>query len=161
MPGNYAGNFQVFGNPDAGDVPYSNLQTSLDLVKISDGTSNTVFFGEKLRSCNQDYAPLWGHGWWNISYMAIFAFGSRDGSTGYVSQSEFAGQVGVNAKFQAVPMQPWGALCNPALTQQIHTSGILVGMGDGGVRSVSPGVSNATWWSALTPTGGEVLGSDW
>jgi prepilin-type N-terminal cleavage/methylation domain-containing protein len=161
MTGNYGSNFQVFGNPDAGNVAYSNLQTSLAINTITDGSSNTVFFGEKLRTCNQDYAPLWGHGWWNISYMAIFAYGSRDGSTGYTASSEFTGMVGANSKFQLVQQRQWNPQCNPALTQQIHTSSLMVGMGDGSVRGVSPAVSVGTWWSALTPNGGEVLGSDW
>ncbi len=161
MPGNYAGNFQVFGNPGAGNVAYSNLQTTLTIPKIGDGSSNTVLFAERLRSCNQDYSPLWGHGWWNISYMAIFAYGSQDGSTGYTASSAFTGMVGANAKFQQVTMSPWNPMCNPALTQQIHTGGLLVGLGDGSVRSVSSGVSTGTWWAALTPNGGEVLGSDW
>jgi prepilin-type N-terminal cleavage/methylation domain-containing protein len=161
MPGNYAANFQVFGNPSKGDVAYSNLQTGYDLVKVSDGTSNTVFFAEKFRSCNQSYAPLWGHGWWNVSYMPIFAYGSANGSTGYTAQSAFVGMVGVNAKPQVIPLKEWSTQCNPALTQQIHTGGILCGMGDGSVRSVNSGVSPATWWYALTATGGEVLGNDW
>ncbi len=29
------------------------------------------------------------------------------------------------------------------------------------MRTVNPGVSGDTWWSAMTPAGGEVLGSDW
>jgi prepilin-type N-terminal cleavage/methylation domain-containing protein len=161
MPGNYAANFQVFGNPDAGDVAYSNLQTSMTMTTIIDGTSNTVFFAEKLRTCNQDYANLWGHGWWNISYMPIFAYGSRNGQTGYTSSSEFVGMVGTNAKFQNPKEISWNPQCNPALTQQIHTSAMMVGLGDGSVRPVSPAVSAATWWSALTPNGSEVLGNDW
>jgi hypothetical protein len=42
-----------------------------------------------------------------------------------------------------------------------HTAGINVGLGDGSVRFVSQGVSPNTWWSAMTPAGNEVLGSDW
>jgi prepilin-type processing-associated H-X9-DG protein len=42
-----------------------------------------------------------------------------------------------------------------------HPSVINVGMGDGSVRNVSSGISGITWWAAVTPKGGEVLGSDW
>jgi type II secretory pathway pseudopilin PulG len=38
---------------------------------------------------------------------------------------------------------------------------ILVGMVDGSVRPVGPGVSHKTWKAALTPAGNEILGSDW
>ena len=34
-------------------------------------------------------------------------------------------------------------------------------MGDGGVRSVSGGVSLATWQALITPAGGDTPGSDW
>ncbi len=161
MPGNYAGNFQVFGNPGGGNSIFANMATGLSLARIPDGTSNTVFFAEKFRTCNQNYAPLWGHGWWNVSYMPIFAYGSADGATGYTDYSVYPGLVGANAKFQTIAQKEWSTLCNPALTQQIHTGAMLVGVGDGSVRTVNNSISNATWWQALTPQGGEVLGNDW
>jgi len=161
MPGNYGANFQVFGNPDMGNVDLWNLQTTLKIDTVADGSSNTIFFAEKQRTCNQSYSPLWGHGWWNISYMPIFAFGSRNGATGYTARSAYAGMVGNNAKFQSVPKTSWNTQCNPALTQQIHATSMLVGLGDGSVRAVSPSVSNATWWSAITASGGETLPGNW
>ena len=39
---------------------------------------------------------------------------------------------------------------------------ILIGLGDGSVRSINAKkISYVTWRSAITPAGGEVLGSDW
>ena len=38
---------------------------------------------------------------------------------------------------------------------------VLVGLGDGSVRSVGLKISEATWKAAITPSGGEVLGPDW
>jgi prepilin-type N-terminal cleavage/methylation domain-containing protein len=37
----------------------------------------------------------------------------------------------------------------------------LVGPADGSCRAVAPGTSQATWWAAYTPRGGEVLPVDW
>lgn len=51
--------------------------------------------------------------------------------------------------------------CNPRIPQTPFEGGLLVGMGDGSVRTVNPNVSAATFWSAVTPAGGEVLGADW
>jgi prepilin-type N-terminal cleavage/methylation domain-containing protein len=161
MPGNYAANFQVFGNPEYGDVPLWNLQTWRKFTDIKDGTSNTIFFAEKLRTCDDYWAPMWGGGWWNVSYMPIFAFGSADGTKGYWAMSDFVGMVGTEAKFQTPPIQEFGPKCTVPLTQQIHTGGILVGLGDGSVKTVAPSISPETWWAALTPNGGEVLGADW
>lgn len=155
----------MFANPDAGDVAYNNLVTSLQLNTIQDGTSNTVFFAERFRKCNNSagtFASLWGHGGWNLSYMSLFAAGNRGGTAGYGVAPGVAsvnGVVGANSRFQTIPQS--STQCNPALTQMIHTGGMLVGLGDGSVRSVASGVSGATWWQAQTTSGGEVLGSDW
>jgi hypothetical protein len=34
-------------------------------------------------------------------------------------------------------------------------------MFDGSVRAVTQGISDKTWKAALTPSAGDVLGSDW
>jgi hypothetical protein len=34
-------------------------------------------------------------------------------------------------------------------------------MGDGSVRFVPQGISGGTWFYACTPSGGDILGSDW
>ncbi len=67
---------------------------------------------------------------------------------------------GPSFKFQP---QPSGkpANCDGGLASSPHTGGIVVGLGDGSARFVSNGVSPTTWWQALTPDGGEALGSDW
>jgi hypothetical protein len=35
---------------------------------------------------------------------------------------------------------------------------MLVGLGDGSVRTVSPGIAPHVFWSLVTPAGGEVVG---
>jgi hypothetical protein len=37
---------------------------------------------------------------------------------------------------------------------------MLVALVDGSVRSIHPGVANATFWAAVTPAGGEVAPLD-
>jgi hypothetical protein len=84
-----------------------------------------------------------------------------------------------NADWQKVANYPWsymplpqiqppvkaawatGLACNPLRVQAFSAGGILVGLGDGSVRTVSPGVSQATWGRACDPTDGGVLGADW
>jgi type II secretory pathway pseudopilin PulG len=51
--------------------------------------------------------------------------------------------------------------CDPRLAQSPHRSGMLAALGDGSVRMLSPSMSPATYWAAVTPAGGEVLGLDW
>ena len=51
--------------------------------------------------------------------------------------------------------------CDPHLAQTPHSGGMLAAMCDGSVRTLAGGMSPATYWGAVTPDGGEVLGSDW
>jgi len=57
----------------------------------------------------------------------------------------------------AAPPPGW---CDPSLAQTPHRGGMLVAMGDGSVRTVSPGVDVGIYWSAVTPAGGESGGLD-
>jgi type II secretory pathway pseudopilin PulG len=58
--------------------------------------------------------------------------------------------------FQVVPTD-----CNPRIPQTAHASGLIVAMMDGSVRGVSASVSPSTFWAAVTPAAGDVLGGDW
>ena len=51
--------------------------------------------------------------------------------------------------------------CDPRLAQTPHPSGMIAALGDGSVRTLSAGMSETTYWAAVTPAGGEVLGPDW
>jgi len=117
-------------------------------ANIQDGTSNTIFFAEKLALCNRgnypdNYWPDWGP-----------SFSSQDNSMPY-------GPTGVLTP-QIKPKIISGAGdCDGGGASSPHTSGINVGLADGSVRFVGAGVRTATWWYALDPADGNVLGSDW
>ena len=68
--------------------------------------------------------------------------------------------VGPGSKFQVRPT-PFEGNCDPTRASTSHGGGIQVGLADGSVRTLSSGVSDTTWWNAVTPSGGEVLGPDW
>jgi len=67
---------------------------------------------------------------------------------------------GSKPQFQPQPFTGPNSQCDPRLASTGHIA-MQVGMADGSVRSVSSGVSGNTWWAAITPGGGETLGSDW
>lgn len=113
-------------------------------ASITDGTSNTVFFAEKVAynssgGYNENYWPDWG---------PLFASDEDGQETGVNSAPQF--------NVRGYPANSSGGRAS-----SMHTSVVLVGLGDGSVRGVTSGVSVTTWWSALTPSGGEVLGSNW
>jgi prepilin-type N-terminal cleavage/methylation domain-containing protein len=132
----------------SGAVSYGANQQALPLewhgqyrfpASLSDGTSNTVFYTDKIAQCGQ---PWWDNG-------STFAVQDWSPSSNW---------------YFAVMPKPVGncvSSYNDKPPISYHTSGIEVGMADGHVRFVAQGVSFYSWISALTPNGGEVLGSDW
>jgi prepilin-type N-terminal cleavage/methylation domain-containing protein len=113
---------------------------------IPDGTSNTIGFGEHYSDCaGTPFAVyLTNVGLGNWPHRATFAdvLDSGPGST---------------ALFQVAPRI---TACDPGLPQTPHPGGMLAALMDGSVRQLSSGISPATFWGAVTPDGGEVLG-DW
>ncbi len=61
----------------------------------------------------------------------------------------------------AIQSKPSIKECNPKRLQALSSGGMLVGMMDGSVRSVSTSVSRDTLARAIIPNDGLVLGSDW
>ncbi|CAN0264823.1 unnamed protein product [Phaeothamnion confervicola] len=156
--GSYALNGMIF---QADWVGYSTFPTS-----ISDGTSQTIFFTETYAGGNYNFSNaqtnLW---WWDYN-----TFQTPTSSNGDCGPLNFVGAAYTplfgpsatycNTNFAATG---WGgnfSVCGCRATSP-HTGAINAGLGDGSVRTLSAGVSGQTWYAACTPSGGEVLGSDW
>ena len=151
---NYGVNFQVFGNPDAGNNAGANFDGNRpSLAAVTDGTSNTIGVAEKLRRCGNN-GSLWGHGNWNVPWMSLFAYGDRAGTTGYTSNSNPPGVVGPASKPIEQPL-PWATNCDPSRTTSLHPGGLHVGMLDGAVKFVAFSVDSSIWWASCTISGGE------
>jgi prepilin-type N-terminal cleavage/methylation domain-containing protein/prepilin-type processing-associated H-X9-DG protein len=163
----YVANYQVFGNPSAGDNTFNMQGTSRFPGTFSDGTSNTILFTEGYsRNCGGPFGHVWGFSQVEVDYMPMFAYGfpppppfiANLGYSTFNSMGGHPGSVGVWAMFQNMP-DP--LICDPVLPQTPHSSGIQAAMGDGHVQSVSISVTPVTWWNACTPNGNFPLGSDW
>jgi len=115
-------------------------------ANFTDGSSNTIMFMDKLAWCNSgaypdNYWPDWGPN---------------------VSSTEYGNPTGPAAPiFQVQPTGGPPAVCVGDRGSSPHPGGIQVSLADGSVRFVGAGIDSATWWAALTPAGGEVLGSNW
>lgn len=147
----YAANFQALGWWFT--TGNNKLQT---MTAISDGTSNTIFYAEKMTRCMNSAIPSWYTG----PKYNIWAYGR----TAWPEWNPVFGYqiTGAASKFQVNPT--WSATnsnCDPRLASSPRSAGILVAMGDGSGRMVSASVDPNTWWFACTPDGGEVLGSNW
>jgi prepilin-type N-terminal cleavage/methylation domain-containing protein/prepilin-type processing-associated H-X9-DG protein len=116
---------------------------------ITDGTSNTIFFTDKLAHCsygryNNNYWPDWG---------PIISSSDEGDPTG--PASIFQPTPVITAQSGAVPFCDGGRASSP------HSGGINVALADGSVRFIGNGISAATWWAAMTPMNGEIMGDDW
>jgi len=156
-----------------------------------DGMSNTIFMAEKFAQCTNtifaNTSGLSGGNYWayagtgsgDPSQIAGFTAGVNTGDLPDTSPvfpvfglpfwdqppSPLAPVMisigpGSKPEFQPSPFTGPNSQCDPRVTQTAHNA-MQVGMSDGSVRGVSSGVSGATWWAAVTPNGGETLGTDW
>jgi prepilin-type N-terminal cleavage/methylation domain-containing protein len=185
MPGDssYAGNFLVFGGfENRTTAPNSsNYETVWDgNARISasfvDGQSNTILFAEKYARCEASGTggTWWMRGVFRGSTQTVSTGGTQDSYPGDRFSAVFGGGRGrdgvvwfrgVDSKFQVQPKNflaraSGGGQCERRLSQTPHTV-MQVGLADGSIRTISAGISQATWAAALTPAGGEVLGGDW
>lgn len=119
-------------------------------ASIQDGTSQTIFYTEKLRAtfnctgCCNNYCDNFWPDWGPI-----------------ISSSQDCSQPsGAAAMFQINCM---GSVsnCDGNRASSSHKTVILAAMGDGSVRTVGSSVNPTTWWAAMTPSSGDVLGSNW
>lgn len=145
----YAGNFQLFGmSTSSGSAGGTNWAAQYNVGNIPDGTSNTVAAAERYAACGGGGNLLhWpGGDWGPNSWGVTFANSPWGGNWSSVPQLQ---------------PNPWNSICDSTRPSTPHTGSCQVGMMDGSVRGVSAGVSQGTWLAALTPAGGEVLGTDW
>jgi hypothetical protein len=162
-PGSYAGNsliFAVLPNPVQFNTVLSWQGASRIPASFSDGTSNSIVFAERYGVCVSNSLQLPRANLWDFwlppsylnggvghDYLPYFAIPTSNGTP-----------IGPQSLFQ---VQPTPGNCDPSRASTAHTGGMQVTLADGSVRILASGMSGTTWWAAVTPAGGEVLGSDW
>jgi len=160
----YACNFQVFGRPgtESSIWGWHNTHGQKKLTDITDGTSNTLFIAEKRKGCGPNGTPnksnTWGTAWGHPAEDAFWPTFARINS--WWTDDKTA--AGYNL-FPVPQVTPTNAQCETwQFRAQGHsTSGTMVGLGDGSVRTVNRSITELTWSFAVLPSDGNVLGGDW
>jgi prepilin-type N-terminal cleavage/methylation domain-containing protein len=175
----YAANWYVFRggwNEDWQQGGVSRFPAS-----IPDGTGNTIFFAERYAVCgnpggNSDAAVGAGvyaeHIWGEDGQGSGPCWRNYSGNYHVLEAPSFWAEPPTFSYYNPPNNYPWAQMplpqiapipiqCDPKRLQAFNIGGILVGMGDGSVRGVSPGISQQTWGRAVAPADGGVLGTDW
>jgi prepilin-type N-terminal cleavage/methylation domain-containing protein/prepilin-type processing-associated H-X9-DG protein len=128
-------------------------------ASIVDGTSQTIFFTEK------EAVSVGSSSWTVDNGLNVYPnWGSLIASTELGSQTAYTGVAAifvVQPKLGCSYAGVSGGCGNGNVANSPHTGGINAAMADGSVHFVAQGVSPNTWWYALTPAGGDLLGPDW
>jgi prepilin-type N-terminal cleavage/methylation domain-containing protein len=154
----YGANAQVFGQ-SAGNPSFKIVNPEYYgriPATFIDGTSNTILFTDKYAMCDNAAGS-------STSGGSIWARRSTLPSTygpyiGYIAKD--VGGYTVTPPFLVQPT-PYTTNCDYRWPSSPHTGVIQVSMADGSTRTVARAINSLTWWSAITPNSGEVLGSSW
>jgi prepilin-type N-terminal cleavage/methylation domain-containing protein len=177
--GSYSANVLVF---DPNPAPRGIIPA------MPNGTSNTVMFGHRLEYCNDgvpSHIGVFGYNDWDATPdqtgtfhpLPGFGFGTyftrrcssaltcylgpqnqEDGGLHHMASPSYPEYTHGSLPFQ---IQPRAGQCDPVVLASPHTGTMLVGLGDGSVRTVQPGISIATWLAVCIPDSGAVPGNDW
>lgn len=137
-----------------------------NIRKISDGTSQTVWVAEHYAYlCNQTsflFNTSFNTSWQGAqpATFAMHRYMARPVPGDYVPVTSGNPPVSTAAGGVTFQVRPTVSECDPRQPNASSSGGLQVGMADGSVRVVRPGVAPQVFWGAVTPAGGEVLG-DW
>jgi hypothetical protein len=180
----YAANIFVFDpNPLAEANNNSSTATGPSKPLTSaflDGTSNTIAFAHRYKVCSSNANGTTRTFWWGnprngagTKTMPGFGYGDYNRATPKPAAGPFL-NITSGASFYStvytgsppttgIPFQttPTPDQCNQNVTHSPHPGVMMVGLGDGSVRSVSASVSTLSWYNACHPFNGADAGSDW
>ncbi len=134
-------------------------------ISLQDGTSNTIAYGIHYYNTRLNHEIL--------NYRSMFAAqpDEKDGSS--TRRATFAdvgwydvvpvvengvarpSKPGYTFQYMPTVEEAWGKVL-----QTPHPGGLPVGMFDGSVRTLRPGIAEGVYWALVTPNGGEVIPGD-
>ena len=169
----YVGPADVTNNGSDGYVSYLANREVMDgkrtVQGITDGSTNTMLYAEGYSSCFGAYSFPSITREMNLNAMLDsypdYKLYNKPGptfarDTGYYTYNPSTNQYAWKAPSDTFQNRPSTSACNPRMPQSLVPGTIQVGLADGSVRGISANVSFNSWSAAITPDGGEVVGSD-
>jgi prepilin-type processing-associated H-X9-DG protein len=164
----YAANAQVFAPLSdetlrggtmypASEANFTDRGQSIE--KVKDGSANTIIFTHSYALCGSiSTGTIWGYGEGvNKAPSPINSFQPWSRAS-YLSQTFMTPANGKG--FQDRP-NPYLTDCKITDPASPHPGYMMVGMGDGSVRTVTPDISPDIWNKACLPNDGSELPTDW
>jgi prepilin-type N-terminal cleavage/methylation domain-containing protein len=184
-PSSYHYNNSIYGYEYTGSYTY---KYSLNLEKITDGTSQTFMLGEGYARCGTsqryDYGPgsyyaysysydrVWDYDPLNSTYTSNttyqsspYIYSSTSSGTNTATFSSYGKYNYSTYTYEPFERQPKVTSgignCDPYGIQSSTAAGPLMAMCDGSVKAISSGVSIRTWQALGSYNSGDIPGSDW
>jgi prepilin-type N-terminal cleavage/methylation domain-containing protein len=135
------------------------------LGNIADGTTNTLMFAEHYAASCGGIAFRWLSAVDNLLHInpprsnGVFVLRADRRAT--FADEPLGDFTPIGVPSQTFQLRPSIAECDSRMAQSPYASGMLAALADGSVRTLSRGMSPATYWGTVTPSGGEILGLDW
>jgi prepilin-type N-terminal cleavage/methylation domain-containing protein len=175
---NYSGNVWVFNPVNPASI----------VAAMPNGTSNTVCWGERIFQCYTNSSNnLTGRTWplptsksslgddyfgqaWAFNQMVDNGGRIDTAMVGCASSSNAYGGAGGGWYSWCIDYDQSGILlqvapapsnCIPAALSTSHIGGMVLGLGDGSVRTVTQSISGNTWYAVWYNPNGVVPGPDW
>jgi prepilin-type processing-associated H-X9-DG protein len=156
---NYALNLVLFGAKGAFNIKGATSPFRLDT--IPDGMSNTIGMVET-SGCFPAYPAVDPQSGTPENFMT-WDYPAYPNTFGpyWPNPDELPGQPNFTGLYPLPQIGVSAANADPNLCQSYHPGVMNIALMDGSVRTISAGVSQATWSNALNPADGQVLGNDW
>ncbi|HKB40098.1 MAG TPA: DUF1559 domain-containing protein [Gemmataceae bacterium] len=158
----YAANAVLFAHAPSPQGP--------TLQGLTDGAANTIAYAEHYGFLCRDAHFSWfmdsSSVWAEPSALGIkvfraATFADRDAGDVFPVTAGNPPATVASVPGMTFQIRPAKTDCDPRIAQTPHASGMLVALMDGSVRILAPGMSEQTYWTAVTPATGDMLGSDW
>jgi prepilin-type N-terminal cleavage/methylation domain-containing protein len=169
--GNYAVNYNVFGNV-FGTTPTARAEGRSRLTQsFPDGTSKVVMLAERYATCGQEElndgqvndkdtrGNLWCDS--NGVWRPVICANNFDPAAAIQNRSQAPQTSGYTTcgRFQLAPQ--WLTECDSSLAQTPHPAAMNVALGDGSVRGIGGDIDADTWANVCHPADGLAVGNVW